>query len=73
MAIYKRGRGFELGTTENKSRKWPERDLEPGSTRWRVRRADHSATIPPNLIPSNRIMQFMATLSFGNGVQGGSL
>ena len=30
MAIYKRGRGFELGTTENKSSKWPERDLNPG-------------------------------------------
>ena len=30
MAIYKRGRGFELGTTENKSSKWPERDSNPG-------------------------------------------
>ena len=30
MAIYKRGRGFELGTTENKSSKWPERDANPG-------------------------------------------
>ena len=28
--IYKHGRGFELGTTENKSSKWPERDLNPG-------------------------------------------
>ena len=27
MAIYKRGRGLELGTTENKSSKWPEWDL----------------------------------------------
>ena len=39
MAIYKRGRGFELGKTENKSYKWPERDAG-----LRVRRADHSAT-----------------------------
>ena len=31
MAIYKRGRGFELGTTENKSSKWPERDSNLGS------------------------------------------
>ena len=30
MAIYKRGRGFELGTTVNKSSKWPERDSNPG-------------------------------------------
>ena len=24
LAIYKHGRGFELGTIENKSSKWPE-------------------------------------------------
>ena len=30
MAIYKRGRGFELATTENKSSKSPERDWSPG-------------------------------------------
>ena len=30
MAIYKHGQGFELGTTENKSGKWPEQDLNPG-------------------------------------------
>ena len=30
MAIYKLGRGFELGKTENKSYKWPERDSNPG-------------------------------------------
>jgi len=30
LAIYKRDRGFELGTTENKSSKWPERDSNPG-------------------------------------------
>ena len=30
MAIYKHGRGFELGTTEHKSSKWPERDSNPG-------------------------------------------
>ena len=30
MAIYKRSRGFELGTTEHKSSKWPERDSNPG-------------------------------------------
>ena len=30
MAIYKRGRGFELGTTEEKSSKLPEGDSNPG-------------------------------------------
>ena len=29
MAIYKRGRGFQLGTTEKKSSKWPEQDVNP--------------------------------------------
>ena len=29
LAIYKNGRGFELGTTEDKSSKWPERDSNP--------------------------------------------
>ena len=28
--FYMRGRGFELGTAENKSSKWPERDSNPG-------------------------------------------
>ena len=31
LAIYKRGRGFKLTTTENKSSKWPERESNPGS------------------------------------------
>ena len=30
MVIYKCGQGFELGTTKNKSSKWPERDLNLG-------------------------------------------
>ena len=30
MVIDKHGQGFELGTTENKSSKWPEQDLNPG-------------------------------------------
>ena len=30
MAIYNRGRGFELGTTESKSSKWPKQDSNPG-------------------------------------------
>ena len=29
MANYKRGRGFDLVTTENKSSKWPGRDSNP--------------------------------------------
>ena len=31
MAIYKLGRGFQLGTSKNKSSKWPERDLNRGA------------------------------------------
>ena len=30
LAIYKRGRGIELRTTVNKSRKWSERNINPG-------------------------------------------
>ena len=29
LAICNGGRGFELGTTEKKSRKWPEQGLKP--------------------------------------------
>ena len=41
LAIYKCGRGFELGTTQNKSSKWPEQESNPGqSARLWVQRAD---------------------------------
>ena len=30
MATYKRGRRFQLGTTNNNSSKWQERDTNPG-------------------------------------------
>ena len=46
MAIYKRGREFELGMTEHKSSKWLEAGHELGAG-LRVRRAEHSATLPP--------------------------
>ena len=29
MAIFKCGEGFEIGTTKNKSSKWPEQDSDP--------------------------------------------
>ena len=45
MAIYKRGGELELGTTEHKSSRWPERGSNPGTAGLRVRRADHSATL----------------------------
>ena len=47
MAIYKRLRGFELGTTENKSSKSPERYSNSGAVGLRVRRADHSVMLLP--------------------------
>ena len=53
MVIYKRARRFELGTTENKSSKWPERDSNPGTAGLRVQRADHSATLPPYFFSLN--------------------
>ena len=42
LALSGRGRGFELGTTENKSSKVVRTGLEPGRLRFLVRRADHS-------------------------------
>jgi len=47
LAIYKRGRGFELGATEKQFQVVVRAGLEPGTAGLRVRRADHSATLPP--------------------------
>ena len=47
MAIYKHGRGFELGTYQEQIQKAARAGLEPGTIGLRVRRADHSATPPP--------------------------
>jgi len=44
-AIYKRGRGFELRATEEQTQVV----VKPGTAGLRVRRADHSATLPPPL------------------------
>ena len=47
MAIYKHGRGFELGATEKQIQAVVRVGLEPGTAGLRVRQADHSATLPP--------------------------
>ena len=50
LAIYKRGRGSELGTTQGKSMQRVDRaglELKPGTAGLRVRYGDHSATLPP--------------------------
>jgi len=47
LAIYKRGRGFELGATEKQIQVAVRAELEPGTAGLRVRHADHSATLPP--------------------------
>ena len=48
LAIYKRGRGFELGTTESKSSSVEVRaGLELGTSELQVLRSNHSATLPP--------------------------
>ena len=45
LAIYKRGRGFELGATVKKFQVVVSVGFEPGTAGLRVRRADHSATL----------------------------
>ena len=45
LAIYKRGRGFELGATEKQFQVVARAGLEPGSAGLRVRHADHSTTL----------------------------
>ena len=57
MAIYNRGRGFELGTTESKSSKWPEQDSNPGPPKYepdalttRPRCLPHIQTISPDTL-----------------------
>ena len=47
LAIYKRGRGFELGRTEKQIQVVARAGLEPGTAGLRVRHADHSTTLPP--------------------------
>ena len=47
LAIYKRGRGFELGATEKQIQVVARAGLEPGTAGLRVRHADHSATLAP--------------------------
>ena len=46
LAIYKRGRAFELGTTEKQIQVVARVELEPGTAGLRVRHADHTATLP---------------------------
>ena len=46
LAIYKCGRGFELGRSVKQIQRVARAGLEPGTAGLRVRRADHSATLP---------------------------
>jgi len=46
LAIYKRGRWFELGTSEKQIQVVVRAGLEPGTAGLRVRQADHSVTLP---------------------------
>ena len=47
MAIYNRGRGFELGTTESKSSKWPGQDSNRGPPNCEP----DALTTPPRCLP----------------------
>ena len=51
LAIYKRGRGFERGATEKQIQVVVRAGLEPWTAWLRVRHADHSATLPPPVMP----------------------
>ena len=53
LAIYMRGRGFELGATEKQIQVVARAGLEPGTAGLRVRHANHSATLPPCWINSH--------------------
>ena len=46
LAIYKRDRGFELGTTENKSSQLSGAGFEFVISELQVQRSDRSATLP---------------------------
>jgi len=58
LAIYKRGRGFELGATEKQTQVVDRVGLEPGTAGLRVRRADHSAMLPPIVGSGNCLVVF---------------
>ena len=50
LAIYKCGRGFELGRSVKQIQLVARAGLEPGTAGLRGRRTDHSATLPPPLM-----------------------
>ena len=50
LAIYKRRREVELGATENNISLRSERDLNPATYGFQIRRSNHSATLPPHLL-----------------------
>ena len=68
LAIYKRSRGFELGATEKQTQVVVRAGLEPETAVLRVRRADHSATLPP-LRRENTFKQAFLQISFSISYQ----
>ena len=56
LAIYKRGRGFELGATMKQIQLVVRAGLEPGTAELRVRCADHSAMLPPQYCLSSILL-----------------
>ena len=63
LAIYKRGRGFELEATKKQIQVVARAGLEPRSAGLRVRHADHSATLPPYMVKRTEL----GTCSVTNG------
>ena len=47
LAIYKHGRGVELGSTKKQLQLVVRAGLEPATSGFQVRRLNHSATLPP--------------------------
>ena len=47
LAIYNRSWGVELGASEKQLQLVLRAELEPGTTRFQVRRPNHSTTMPP--------------------------
>ena len=47
LAIYKHGQGFEHGTIENKSSKWPEAGHESRTSGLLFQSSKDSSTLPP--------------------------
>ena len=61
LAIYKRGRGLQLGANEKQIQEVVRAVHKPRTAGLRVRHADHSATLPPNDLKNLNLKTSMFT------------